>query len=94
MITFGSVFNADFLKAVLKLQEDIKALGNGTLHGFDKVCFAPLRRVGDKETSTNQCVVQSIWGYYKDSIEDFDENGTDPSGYETNYLDKFLKCTA
>lgn len=94
VITFGPVFDADFLKTVLELQEAIKALGHGTGHSFEKVCFAPLRGVGENETKIEQCVVQSIWGYYKDSIEDFDENSTDPSGYPTNYLDKFLKCAA
>lgn len=94
IITFGPVFNADFLKTILHLQEAIKALGNGTGYSFDKVCFAPLRRVGEKHTTVDQCVVQSIWGYYKDSIENFEENGTDPSGFKTNYLDKFLKCAS
>lgn len=94
IITFGAVFNADFLKAVLQLQEAVKALGNGTAHSFDKICFAPLRRSGEKDITTEQCAVQSIWGYYKDSIENFETNGTDPSGYETNYLDKFLQCAA
>lgn len=94
IITFGPAFNDSFLLAVLELQETIKALGANTSHSFDKICFAPMRSESQKTTSTKECVVQSIWGYYKDSVVNFNKTGLDPSNFTTNYLDKFLECAA
>lgn len=94
IITFGPAFNDSFLLAVLELQESVKALGANTSHSFDKICFAPLRSAGQNTTSMKECVVQSIWGYFKDSIEDFNATGIDPKNFTTNYLDKILSCAA
>lgn len=80
--------------AVYELQEAIKALGKGTPHSLDKICFAPLRREEEEETSTSECVVESIWGYYQDDIATFNSTGKDPKGFKTNYLDTFLSCAA
>ncbi|XP_030752069.1 NPC intracellular cholesterol transporter 1 isoform X3 [Sitophilus oryzae] len=92
-VVFGPAFNDTFLKEVLNLQEQIKALGAGTEYSFENICFAPLRNVGD-EPSLDQCAIQSIWGYYQDSIETFDATDQDPAGYEINYLDAFLSCAS
>ncbi|KAL3273722.1 hypothetical protein HHI36_015151 [Cryptolaemus montrouzieri] len=92
-VTYGPAFNDTFLKSVLKLQESIKSLGEGTDYSLDKICFAPMRNALDAETDVSECVVQSIWGYYQDSEENFDETSEDPKGFLTNYLDKFTICS-
>ncbi|XP_050509749.1 NPC intracellular cholesterol transporter 1-like isoform X4 [Diabrotica virgifera virgifera] len=92
VLVFGPAFNPNFLKSVLDLQERIQSIGEGTSYSFDKICFAPLRKEGQKKTEVTECVVQSIWGYYQNDIDTFEEDGTDPLGYQTNYLDRFIKC--
>ncbi|KAJ8965133.1 hypothetical protein NQ314_004358 [Rhamnusium bicolor] len=91
-IVFGPAFNDTFLKSILNLQERIKAIGHGKSYSFDKICFAPLRSQDQTETTVDECVVQSIWGYYQDNIDTFNVTGKDPNGYKTNYLDQFLTC--
>lgn len=86
LMTFGPVFNAEFLKAVLELQEGVKKIGQGTDWGLDKICFAPLRNEGEEENNNvEQCVVQSIWAYYQNDESVLDDEG--------DYLDKFTQCT-
>ncbi|XP_074041077.1 NPC intracellular cholesterol transporter 1 isoform X2 [Leptinotarsa decemlineata] len=94
ILKFGPVFNDTFLKAVLDLQQKIQSIGEGTSYSFDKICFAPLRAEGDTKTSIDECTVESIWGYYQNDINTFEETGEDPLHYETNYLDRFVKCAA
>lgn len=89
---FGPVFNDTFLETVFHLQESIKAIGNGTDHSFDKICFAPLRMKGANKTNVEECVVQSIWGYYQNDMETFLETDEE-DGFEINYLDKYFACT-
>ncbi|XP_045477645.1 NPC intracellular cholesterol transporter 1 isoform X2 [Harmonia axyridis] len=92
VVTYGPAFNDTFLKSVLLLQEQIKAIGEDTDFSLDKICFAPLRNNNDK-TVVSECVVQSIWGYYQDDEDIFDETGLDPKNFTTNYLDKFNICS-
>lgn len=92
-VTFGPALNDSFLKSVFDLQEKIKALGAGTEHGLDKICFAPLRSKGQKTSEVRECVVQSIWGYYQDDMDTFDFSEEDVNGFTVNYLDHFLACT-
>ncbi|XP_066248348.1 NPC intracellular cholesterol transporter 1 isoform X3 [Euwallacea similis] len=92
-ITFGPAFNKTFLIEVLNLQEQIKAIGEGTEYSFDKICFAPLRNEGD-ETNLDQCAIQSLWGYFQNDFEYFNSTEVDPLGFQLNYLDALLKCTA
>ncbi|XP_044253675.1 NPC intracellular cholesterol transporter 1 isoform X1 [Tribolium madens] len=91
-VVFGPAFDPTFLKEVLKLQERIKAIGAETDYALGRICFAPLRSVGKVSTDVEECVVQSIWGYYQNDEETFDETDIDPAGYETNYLDYFISC--
>lgn len=93
VIKFGPVFNDTFLKVVYELQNGIKNIGAGTEFSFDKICFAPLRNSWDKTTSSNECVIQSIWGYYQDDMDTFEDTSEDPAGFEINYLDHFLMCS-
>ncbi|CAH1135903.1 unnamed protein product [Ceutorhynchus assimilis] len=92
-IVFGPAFNDTFLKEVLQLQEKIKALGQGTEYSLDQICFTPLKNPGDEPT-LDQCVIQSLWGYWQNDVDTFDETDIDPAGFEINYLDTVLKCTA
>lgn len=41
----------------------------------------------------SECAVQSIWGYYQDDLEIFDETSTDPDNRTVNYLNHFLDCS-
>lgn len=93
VISFGPAFNDTFLKAVLELQESIKKIGEGTDYGLDKICFAPLRTKSDENPDVTQCVIQSIWGYYQDDIDTFDESDEQPDGTVLNYLDRFITCS-
>lgn len=93
VIEFGPAFNDTFLIEVFNLQEKIKAIGAGTEYGLDKICFAPLRSKDEKETDVEQCVIQSIWGYYQDDMEIFMDTSEDDDGNVINYLDHFLTCS-
>jgi Niemann-Pick C1 protein len=89
VIIFGPVFNDTFLKKVLELQEQIKNIDGQALK---EICFAPLTSADYvDERDVEQCVVQSVWGYFKNDLETF-ESKDEEDGYEVNYLDTFLKC--
>ncbi|XP_054268696.1 NPC intracellular cholesterol transporter 1-like [Macrosteles quadrilineatus] len=87
-IEFGPVFHREFLLEVLKLQERIEMLGHAEGAGLEKICFAPLTSPFTGPTRLSQCVVQSIWGYYSNDLDEF--NTEDPNN---NYLDHFIKCS-
>lgn len=94
VIIFGPVFNDTFLKKVLDLQSAIMAIDG---EGLKDICFSPLSSPVEggeegEEADINNCVVQSPWGYFQNDLDIFESTSTDPSGYETNYLDQFLKC--
>lgn len=90
VIVFGPVFNDTFLLKVREIQESIKAIDDGALK---EICFAPLRSPYlDEPIDVSQCVVQSVWGYFQDSLETFHETDEDQDGFELNYLDHFLSC--
>lgn len=92
VITFGPAFNDTFLRDVLHLQERIKAIAEGTDHELGKICFAPLRSVGSTSSDVEECVVQSIWGYWQNDESLFNITDTDDDKFMTNYLDQFLIC--
>lgn len=74
-LTFGPVFDREFLTNVLNLQEGIKKINaNGTM--LKDICFAPLSDDGS-EIEDSSCVVQSIWGYFQDDPERLDDNDED-----------------
>lgn len=84
-MTFGPVFDKQFLLDVLNLQEDIKNLGkdieNATM--LKDICFAPLVSGESTPVETSNCVVQSIWGYFKDDPERLDDTDED-NGFEVS----------
>ncbi|XP_050076475.1 NPC intracellular cholesterol transporter 1 isoform X2 [Anopheles maculipalpis] len=97
VIQFGPVFNRQFLLDVFDLQEQIKKLeavredGNNGTVGLKDICFAPLSSSsGPKDTQ--ECVVQSLWGYFSDDMDNFNEEEEDAQGFVINYLDKLIQC--
>lgn len=93
-IQFGPVFHKEFLLEVKKLQEQIEFLGKTEGKGLDKICFAPLRSQFYTETNVNDCVVQSIWGYFTNTeFEDAPADPEDSDAEASTYLDHFKKCS-
>ncbi|CRL00931.1 CLUMA_CG014455, isoform A, partial [Clunio marinus] len=89
VVEFGPAFNKEFLIEVYNLQQMIRDINDSSLK---EICFAPLSVSYRGPTEIEDCVVQSVWGYFQDDMDTFEEKDEDPNGYEMNYLDKFLKC--
>ncbi|XP_055539920.1 NPC intracellular cholesterol transporter 1 isoform X2 [Wyeomyia smithii] len=96
VIEFGPVYNKQFLLDVFELQEAIKKveskLADNSTVGLKDICYAPLSSAYRGPVETEDCVVQSLWGYFQDDIESFDVEDEDPQGYPIIYLDKMLQC--
>ncbi|XP_055643175.1 NPC intracellular cholesterol transporter 1 isoform X2 [Toxorhynchites rutilus septentrionalis] len=96
VIEFGPVFNKQFLLDVFELQEAIKKieskLDDNSTVGLKDICYAPLSSDYRGPTETEDCVVQSLWGYFQDDMETFDAEDEDPQGYPVIYLDKLMQC--
>ncbi|XP_066902030.1 NPC intracellular cholesterol transporter 1 homolog 1b isoform X2 [Halyomorpha halys] len=93
VIEFGPVFHEEFLKEVLSLQREIQALGSEDNSGLEKICYAPLTSTFTGPTAVKDCVLQSIWGYFQDDIETFEDTSVDENGFTVNYLDRIKDCT-
>ncbi|XP_076222657.1 Niemann-Pick type C-1a isoform X4 [Nomia melanderi] len=91
-ITFGPVFNDTFLKTVYQLQEKIKQIVTPNNYTLADICFAPLTSPFTGPPTVSQCVIQSVWGYWQDSIANFDET-VNEDNYTVNYLDHFRVCS-
>lgn len=91
-IVFGPVFNDTFLKTVLELQEGIKRIVTPNNYTLANICFAPLSGEFTGPTTVSQCAIQSIWGYWKDNLADFEEEHEE-GNYTINYLDHFKACS-
>ncbi|EDV98847.1 GH13378 [Drosophila grimshawi] len=88
-ITFGPVFDKNFLAETLNLQEQIQNINaNGTF--LKNICYAPLKD-DNTDVATSDCVVQTIWGYFQDDIERLDDNSED-NGFNVTYLDDLYDC--
>ncbi|XP_017879993.1 NPC intracellular cholesterol transporter 1 isoform X4 [Ceratina calcarata] len=92
-ITYGPVFNDTFLKTVYKLQEEIKQIVTPSNYTLANICLAPLTSPFTGAVTASQCVIQSVWGYFQDSMETFDSSSVDDFNFTVNYLDHFLVCT-
>ncbi|XP_044592078.1 NPC intracellular cholesterol transporter 1 isoform X2 [Cotesia glomerata] len=90
-ITFGPVFNPNFLLAVHSLQEAIKNISTKNNYTLADVCFAPLTNAFTGPPTVDKCTIQSIWGYWKDSVQDFNSTSKE-AGFNITYLDHFKKC--
>ncbi|PNF39249.1 hypothetical protein B7P43_G16956, partial [Cryptotermes secundus] len=77
---YGPVFNDTFLSVVFNLQERIQRLGEDEGKGLNTICNAPLVAAGDA-VSIENCTVQSVWGYLKNS----------PNLTE-GYIDTMMRC--
>uniref|UniRef100_A0A182W717 SSD domain-containing protein n=1 Tax=Anopheles minimus TaxID=112268 RepID=A0A182W717_9DIPT len=97
VIQFGPVFNRQFLLDVFELQEQIKKIqavrgdGSNETVGLKDICFAPLSS-SSGPTGTEECVVQSLWGYFSDDMDNFNDEEEDAQGFVINYLDKLIQC--
>ncbi|XP_049279815.1 NPC intracellular cholesterol transporter 1 isoform X3 [Anopheles funestus] len=97
VIQFGPVFNRQFLLDVFDLQEQIKKIqtvrddGSNETVGLKDICFAPLSS-SNGPTGTEECVVQSLWGYFSDDMDNFNDEEEDAQGFVINYLDKLIQC--
>lgn len=92
-VIFGPVFNKTFLKAVFELQQDIEKIGQNDSGGLEHICFAPMTSIGEAPT-TSRCVIQSLFGYFKNDMDAFEEekpDAIDPK-YTINYLNTLAKC--
>ncbi|XP_043595088.1 NPC intracellular cholesterol transporter 1 isoform X5 [Bombus pyrosoma] len=92
-VIFGPVFNDTFLKTVYKLQEEIKKITTPNNYTLANICFAPLTGPFTGPPTVSQCVIQSIWGYWQDSVEAFDYTTVDDDNFTVNYLDHFRVCS-
>uniref|UniRef100_A0A8W7PKU5 SSD domain-containing protein n=1 Tax=Anopheles coluzzii TaxID=1518534 RepID=A0A8W7PKU5_ANOCL len=90
--TFGPAYDREFLLEVFKLQTTIEQLGQAEGRGLEQICFAPMTQVG-AQTVLSECTVQSVFGYFKNSLAEFNRTGTDLNGFVVNYLDKINGCT-
>jgi len=86
------VFNDTFLKTVFELQEGIKSIITPNNYTLADICFAPLTGPFTGPTTVSKCAIQSIWGYWQDSLEKF-ENSEEDNNYTVNYLDHFRVCS-
>ncbi|KAL6429081.1 hypothetical protein ACFW04_008102 [Cataglyphis niger] len=91
IIDFGPVFNKDFLLAVYSLQQQILQLGQETDEGLEKICYAPVQSEFIGPVTLDLCTVQSVWGYFQNSINEFNKTEIFEE-YESNYLDHLYKC--
>lgn len=84
------MFNQSFLEAVFQLQESIDKLGENDVK-IENICFAPMS-TGLEAPTVSQCVVQSLYGYFGNSMDAFRKTRTDGNGFIDNYLNKLDKC--
>ncbi|XP_017854983.2 NPC intracellular cholesterol transporter 1 isoform X2 [Drosophila busckii] len=88
-ITFGPIFGKEFLADVLDLQNGIKNI-NATGYFLKDICYAPLKG-SNSDIDESDCVIQSIWGYFKDDKERLEDHDTD-NGFNVTYLDAMYQC--
>ncbi|KAF8767940.1 NPC intracellular cholesterol transporter 1 like protein [Argiope bruennichi] len=81
-ISWGPVFQQDFLLAAFKLQEQVENLTatlDGTPIHLKDICLAPLKPLN------TECAIQSLFGYFQNKIERFYN--------KTDYLFHFKRCS-
>ncbi|XP_015113278.1 NPC intracellular cholesterol transporter 1 isoform X2 [Diachasma alloeum] len=93
LITFGPVFHREFLTTILELQEGIKAIETENNYTLADICFAPLTNAFTGPPTVGKCTIQSVWGYWSNSMKRFNETDEE-HGYMMNYLDHFKTCTS
>ncbi|KAJ6638858.1 NPC intracellular cholesterol transporter 1 like 1b [Pseudolycoriella hygida] len=88
--TYGPAFNYEFLLEVFRLQMLIQEIGVEEGAGLEKICYTPLLP-SDTEPQIKDCVVQSLFGYYKNDFPSFMFNYS-YNGVEYNYLNTMDAC--
>lgn len=92
-MVFGPVYNQTFLEAVFKLQDSIIQLGQDESAGIENVCFAPMATGADNEKPTvSKCVVQSIYGFFKNSMDNFQSATKADKTSDAYYLSRLDTC--
>ncbi|GLV43405.1 Niemann-Pick type C-1a [Carabus blaptoides fortunei] len=86
--TFGPAFNREFMIKVLELQHQIEAIGAEDDTGLNKICFAPISNAFTGPVTTQNCTIQSVFGFYMNNYTSI-INGTDP---ENSYLKIIHNC--
>lgn len=61
--------------------------------GLEHICFAPLTSPFRQPVQISDCVIQTIWGYFDDNMDAFNETEIDDDGFEVNYLDHIKACS-
>lgn len=72
------------------MQQDIEQLGQEDDEGLENFCFAPMVQF-DEKTKLIQCTVQSIFGYFDNSLASFNRSSV-INGFTRNYLDTLNEC--
>lgn len=88
-LKFGPAFDRQFLEEVFTLQQKIEDIGQSEGKGLEKICFAPM--ADSQKSGVSNCVVQSLFGYFSNSLEKF-RAVIEDEGYEVNYLNTLDKC--
>uniref|UniRef100_W8BF01 Niemann-Pick C1 protein n=1 Tax=Ceratitis capitata TaxID=7213 RepID=W8BF01_CERCA len=91
VLTFGPAFEKSFLKEVFQLQQQIENLVTENGVTLADVCYAPVLYPGETATTDN-CLVQSIFGYFQNDLDEFENEYTDSYGYINNYLNQLADC--
>ena len=87
-VTYSPVFDKRFLKEVLELKQSIQNIQSAEGVKLNDVCHQPLY------PASTECNIQSIWGYWQDDVDKFEEVGTNfKTGHIDNYLDHLLLCS-
>ncbi|XP_063702707.1 NPC intracellular cholesterol transporter 1 [Culicoides brevitarsis] len=89
--TFGPVFDPHFLKNVSVLLDNIKSIKTMENVTLDQICFAPLHSPFTGPVKIDDCVIQNVWGWFRDP-DVFEDEEEDSNGFVVNYLDHFMKC--
>ncbi|KAE8745772.1 hypothetical protein FOCC_FOCC007488 [Frankliniella occidentalis] len=90
-VNFGPVFSEEFLLKVWELQSAIQDLGRAEGHPLEEVCFAPLHNDFTGPVTVDKCTIQTVWGYFQNSMEKFNKTGV-KNGLKTNYLNVIYDC--
>lgn len=70
-MTLGPAFETTFLREVFMLQLEIEDIKDSHGSGMEKSCYAPL--ASEQEPDKSKCLVQSLFGYFKNDLGTFNE---------------------
>ncbi|XP_037025848.1 NPC intracellular cholesterol transporter 1 homolog 1b [Bradysia coprophila] len=88
--TYGPAFNYEFLLEVFRLEMSVQNIGQDEGAGLEHICYTPLLP-SDTEPQIKDCLVQSLFGYYRNNFESFYLNYS-YNGNNFNYLNTMDAC--